>query len=116
MAVWIPDIRQGDTYRLKFEYPVGMDLTGYKHWLTLKKGFAGDSVMSVSSTFGEHTSDLDNIAYLEVAPEISNEIASGRYYYDVQVRSPSGDVFTLLPPVKDYKDKVFVAPQVTLEA
>lgn len=114
MARYIPDFRQGDTFRLAIQYPEDTDLTGYTHWLTLRTAFdAEEAVLEVESLFGEHTADADNIAYLEALPEATALIAPRKYFYDVQAKAPNGDIITLVPPVEHYKDQVFVAPQVT---
>lgn len=124
MAKWIRDFRQGDTYRLKIEYPVGTILTGYKHWLTLRKDFGEQVSMQVSSVFGDHPEDdagnltTRPVAFLEASPAVTALLASGKYIYDVQAKSSDGGVLTLAPPPtqEEYKDKVFVAPQVTEES
>jgi hypothetical protein len=117
MAKHLPDFRQGDTYRIRIAYPEGTDLTGYKHWLTLRTAFdAQTAVLAISSTFGDHTADAANVAYLEATKTQTASVASGKYVYDVQAKAPNDGVLTLVPPVKDYRDLLFVAPQVTLES
>jgi len=117
MAKYLPDFRVGDTYRIKLEYPEGTILFGYRHWLTLRAEFGSASAaLEVDSVFGDHDADTENIAYLEATPSQTALIAPGRYYYDVQAESASGEVMTLVPPVTDYKDKISVVPQVTTES
>lgn len=113
MAKYLPDFRVGDTYRIKLQYPAGTDLTGYTHWFTVRSDFGATPVLSVSSVFGDHTGDAENIAYLEVLAASTAVIPAGRYVYDVQASAANGDVMTLVPPVGEYKDKLFIAPQVT---
>ncbi len=115
MAKYIPDFRQGDTYRIKMTYPEGTDLTGYKHWFTVKSSFDSAAVLAVSSVFGAHTGDANNIAYIEASPQLTALIPSGKYVYDIQSKAPNADVITMVPPPKDYKDPLFIAPQVTTE-
>lgn len=117
MAKYIPDFRVGDTFRLKIQYPAGTELDGYKHWLTVKASFEDtDAVLAIESTFGDHTADEANVAYLEATPAETALLTPGAYVYDVQSRAPNGDIVTLVPPVKDYADRLKVRPQVTTEA
>lgn len=117
MGKHLPDFRQGDTFRIKIEYPAGTDLTGYKHWVTLKANFdAETATLAVESTFGEHSADDTNTAYLEAAPATTALIEPGKYVYDVQAKAPNGDIVTLAPPVHDYADRITVRPQVTTDA
>lgn len=113
MAKHLPDFRVGDTYRLKIQYPEGTNLNGYRHWLTVRPDFGATPVLEVESLFGDHSADELNIAYLEATPVQTALITAGRYVYDLQASSQNGDIITLLPPVADYKDKLFIAPQVT---
>lgn len=116
MAKYLPDFRQGDTFRVRLDYPAGTDLTGYEHWLTIRRGFGVDPpVLVVSSVFGDHTGDEGTVAYIEATPAETALVPSGKYVYDVQASAPNGDIVTLVPPVADYKDVLFVAPQVTTE-
>lgn len=90
---------------------------GYKHWLTLKTSFDAETpALAVESTFGDHTADSANIAYLEATPAATALLTAGKYIYDVQAKAPNGDILTLLPPVEDYADKIAVRPQVTTDA
>lgn len=111
MATYIPDFRSGDTYRIKLEYPVGTDLTGYIHWLTIET----NPVTQLQSTFGSHTGDSANVCYLELTPAVTKLIPVGRYQYAVKAKAPSGDESTIVPPPDEFKDRVFVAPMLTVE-
>jgi hypothetical protein len=117
VAKHLSDFRVGDTFRIKIQYPAGTSLTGYKHWITLKTSFdAATAALSVETTFGDHTADADNVAYLEATPAQTALIAAGKYVYDVQAKAPNGDIVTLMPPVEDYGDRITVRPQVTTDA
>lgn len=117
MAKHIPDFRVGDTFRIKVQYPVGTDLTGYRHWITLRTSFdAAIAALAVETTFGDHTADAANVAYIEATPTQTALLTAGKYVYDVQAKAPNGDIVTLLPPVEDYGDKIAVRPQVTTDA
>lgn len=122
MAIWIEDFFQGDTYRIKVEYPIGTDLTGYIHYLTLKRD-ANDAepALQVTSVFGSHTADSAGdadtrpVAYLEASADETDLIDSGKYLYAVKVKAPNAEEITLVPKAKDYRDKVFVAPKLPKE-
>lgn len=111
MGTYIPDFRAGDTYRIKIQYPVGMDLTGFIHWLTLET----TPITQIQSTFGDHTGDSANVCYIELTPAVTKLIAVGRYQYALKAKAPSGDESTIVPPPEEYRDRVFVAPQLTVE-
>lgn len=122
MALYIEDFFQGDTYRIKVEYPIGTDLTGYIHYLTLKRD-ANDAepVLQVASTFGGHTADSlgtaqeKPVAYIEATADMTDVVDSGKYLYAVKVKAPNAEEITLVPKPKDYRDKVFVAPRLPKE-
>lgn len=122
MALYLEDFFQGDTYRVKVEYPIGTDLTGYVHYLTLKRD-AGDAepAMQIMSTFGDHTGDslgsgsIRPVAYIEATADDTDLVASGKYLYAVKAKAPNAEEITLVPKAKDYRDKVFVAPKIPQE-
>ena len=122
MALYIEDFFQGDTYRIKVEYPIGEDLTGYVHYLVLKRDASDQTpVLQAVSTFGSHSEDslgdANNrlVAYVEATAAMTDEIAPGKYLYAVKVLAPNADEITLVPKPQDYRDKVLVAPRLTLE-
>lgn len=122
MAIYLEDFFQGDTYRVRIEYPIGTDLTGYVHYLTLKRD-AGDAepTMQIMSTFGSHTGDSPGdatnrpVAYVEAVASDTDLVPSGKYLYAVKAKAPNEEEITLVPKAKDYRDKVFVAPKLTKE-
>jgi len=112
----LPDFRAGDTVRIKLQYPSGTDLTGYRFWLTLKKDFADPDpgAMQVETTAGDHAEDdpENGIVYL-VADPSDTDIPPDKYYWDIQAKSPGGEVTTLAPAPTDYKHRVNCVPGVT---
>ena len=118
MATYLQDIRQGDDYVLKFDFGSACDITGYELTLTVKESFTdtdANAVLKYSSIAGSNSADapLIGISYLMVPADITKLTEAGNYYYDVQVKTPQGNVATLLPPIDDYKDKIVIAPEVT---
>ena len=118
MATYLQDIRQGDDYVLKFDYGLTNDITGFEFTLTVKESFSdtdANAVLQYSSIAGSDSADnpLIGIAYLRVPASITKNAQAGIYYYDVQVKTTTGNIATLIPPVDDYKDKVVIAPEVT---
>jgi hypothetical protein len=115
VSQFIPDIRQGDTYRLRVEYPYGTDIRGYKFWLTLKRQFKDSdahAVLQVSQVASGEEAQIGH-HYLEVSSAETTAVLPGSYFWDVQVMTASGDVKTLLPPEEYFDDQVRVIPQVT---
>ena len=118
MATYLQDIRQGDDYVLKFDYGSTNDITGFEFTLTVKESFSdtdANAVLQYSSIAGSDPSDdaAHGIAYLVVPSATTKAAEAGVYYYDVQVKTPSGNIATIIPPVDEYKDKVVIAPEVT---
>lgn len=115
MAKYLPDIRRGDTYRIKIQYPAGTDITGYTHTLTLRTDYdAATPTISKSSVVGSESGDnaTNGIAYLTVPATMTN-VDVGKYVYDLQLVTTGGEVRTLAPPTSDYKDLIRVVPEVT---
>lgn len=122
MALYIEDFYQGDTYRIKVEYPIGEDLTGYVHYLALKKDVNDTTpVLQAVSEFGSHSSDslgdgtTKPVAYIEASATMTDSVPPGKYLYAVKVTAPNADEVTIVPPPADHRDKVLVAPRLTLE-
>ncbi len=114
----IPSIRNGDDYRLQIQYAVVTDITGYKFWLTLKKDFSDTdeaAVLHVSTVAGNYPMDdpTNGICYLHIPSDVTATLPAGSYYYDLQVKSTANEITTILPPIDDYRARVFVIPQVT---
>jgi hypothetical protein len=122
MAKYIHDFRVGDDYSLKLtcndSTGTAIDITGYKFWLTLKTSFDDldvDAVLQFMTTVGDNVDDdaENGIAHIYVPNVLTKDIPTGKYYYEIQQSTPSGTIMTVIPPVVDYKDKVFVAPELT---
>lgn len=115
MSDYIPDIRQGDTYRIQLDYK-GLDITGYKHWITLKSDFSDKTpALQFESVVGDDPSDdpTKGIAFLDIPPNLTATPEQGKYVWDIQVRFPDGFTEVLLPPKDSFRDKVGVIPKVT---
>jgi hypothetical protein len=118
MSKYIPDIRQGDTYRLKLEYQ-GTDLTGWRHWMTLRAEFDDATpALATSSLAGDHPDDdpAEGIVYVEFTPTQTATVTPGTYRWDIQAKATGGDIITILPPAERYLDTVKLVPQVTKDA
>jgi hypothetical protein len=122
MAKYIHDFRVGDDYSLKLtcndSTGTAIDITDYKFWITLKSSFDdldSEAVLQFVTTVGDNADDdpLNGIAHIYVPNGITKSIPSGKYFYEVQQKTASGAIKTIVPPVEDYKDKVFVAPELT---
>jgi len=118
MSDYIKDFRQGDSKIIKIDYGLGIDVTGWKFWITLKNELDDSNIVAqVSTTAGDDANDdlANGIVYLTIDSTTSLGIPSGKYYYDVQV-SKGGNppiIKTILPPIDDYKDRINVVPGLT---
>lgn len=118
MAKELANFRQGDTKKIKIDYGVGFDISGYQFWLTMRADFGLAIIAQVATTAGNHSLDdpLNGIAYIELPSDVSKAIPVGTYVWDVQRAIPGAppDVQTLLPTLKNVDDKIEVFPGVTL--
>ncbi len=118
MAKELKDFRQGDTKNIRLDYGVGFSIVGYKFWFTLRTAFDDvNPIVQVATTAGNHPLDdvANGIAYLQLESDVSANIPVGKYFWDVQAATPSSPpvVTTLLPTIKNLKDKIEVLEQVT---
>lgn len=121
MAAFIPDMRVGDEYTLKIQYPAGTNITGYKFWLTLKTNAAdldAAAALQYSTVAGDQPSDevLNGIAYMVIPSSIMKAVVAGEYLYDVQAKKPGAageGIKTLLPPINATDDVVTVFQEIT---
>ena len=118
MATYLQDIRQGDDYVLKFDYGSTNDITGFEFTLTVKESFSdtdANAVLQYSAVAGSDPADdaTHGIAYLRVPAATTKASEAGVYYYDVQVKTPTNQITTIVPPVDEYKDQLTIAPEVT---
>lgn len=104
------DFRQGDTKKLTISYP--SDITGYQFRLTLLTDFGTTPVLQVTTTAGDDPADVpaEGLCYLTMTSTQSETVPPGKYYYYLQriVAGVPDDIYTIMPPIKDYKDKVLV--------
>ena len=121
MAKDITDMRVGDEYTLKIDYGVGVNITGYKFWITLKTAVTDtdlQAVLQYSTVAGNEPADdvLNGIAYIVVPSNIMKTVPAGEYFYDVQAKRPGADgvgIKTLLPKITNTDDIVTVFPEIT---
>lgn len=111
-------IRQGDDYKIDFRLKNSADITGMRFFLTLKKSFDdsdSDAVLQHLHIAGEGIDDDAENGYCRiiVPAEKTTEIPAGKYFYDFQMTSAFGEVFTILPKPEEYKVRLQVIPQVT---
>lgn len=120
MAKELADFRQGDTKRIRIDYGLGFDITGYEFFFTLKARFEDTvNVAQVKTIAGNHPADdaANGIAIIELPSDVSKLIPVGKYFYDIQRVIPGNppDVLTILPSKENYKDKIEILPDVTQE-
>lgn len=96
----LEDMYRGDTRHLSLIFETRekepVDLTGAVLFFTAKKHLTdtdADAVMS--KRVDVHTSPLEGRSTIVLTPE-DTEVPAGKYYYDVQIVSPVGEVTTLL--------------------
>ncbi|HCG7104111.1 TPA: hypothetical protein NJ322_005012 [Vibrio parahaemolyticus] len=127
MATYLEDFRQGDTVRLRIKKQLrdkdsreiieAIDLTGYIFTISFSQDFDSAPVFTRDFLAGEHyMDDAENgEIFIEIESKDTQQLEPGKYFYDVQMVTNAGDVMTVLPPKKDYKDKVRVLPDVSPE-
>lgn len=103
---------KGDTERLYFivrEDDAAISLTGYEVWCTLKASYtdADDAVTSIQKVIGDGITltnhDVDGVLVTEGLITITFDAADTKtltpgkaYSYDIQIRTPDGDIKTLV--------------------
>lgn len=104
------DFRQGDTKKLQVSYSA--DITGYQFRLILLTEFGQPATLQVDTTAGDDPADVptEGLAYITMTSTQSATVPPGKYYYFVQrvITGVPDDVYTIMPPIKYYKDKVLV--------
>lgn len=121
MAKYLNDFRQGDTKIIKIDYGIGVDITGWEFFFTMRSDFEDVTPITaqIKTTAGDHALDdvANGLAHIELDSTTSAAIPVNGYVYDVQRVKPNGanpvSVLTLLPPVDDFDDIIKVAAQVT---
>lgn len=118
MAKELTDFRQGDTKLIKLNFGVGVDITGYKAWFTLRvlETDATPTAQAISTAGGNALDDiLDGIMYVEMTSAQTKVIPVGKYLWDVQSSIPGSppQILTVAPSVSRVKEKVSVLIQIT---
>lgn len=110
MAKYMSDFRQGDTKKIKISYAT--DITGYQFKLVLLTDFGVSATLEVTTTAGDDLADvpLEGLCYITMTSTQSATVPPGKYYYFIQriITGSPDDIYTIMPPIKDYKDKVLV--------
>lgn len=113
MAKYITNFRAGDTKKLKVSYAT--DITTYQFRFTLVDDFGNTPVLQVTTTAGDDAADIpdEGLCYITIESTDTNNIPAGKYYYYLERIIPGtpDDIYTVMPPSKDYKDKVEVIPK-----
>ena len=127
MGKYINDFRAGDVFRLKIKKQIKdteldtitpINLTGYVFTISFSEDFDSAPKLTKSFTAGQNELDspADGYIFIEINSEETRLLTPGKYVYDVQMVSSTGDVKTILPPASDYKDKVSVLPDLSPES
>lgn len=113
----------GDTIRLVIRYPdlpAGSSISGYKYWLTVKTDLAhtdAQAVAQVVTTAGDTDGDIVSTATGTVNVKVivlqGGIATAGSYFFDVQCKLPSGDIFTVYPMAAKGIAKMTIHSQVT---
>jgi hypothetical protein len=76
---------------------VAIDITGYTFWLTIKTLEAeADADAELQKEVTTHTTPTGGITTLPITSAESGAIEVGDYQYDIQMKSVSGDITTLI--------------------
>lgn len=118
MALYIDDFYQGDSFKVKLDYGLGFDLTGYRFWATLKKHYADldeDAALKISTEPGDDPDDepTNGIVHIPFATSVTSLLDAGKYHYDIWEQAPDLDPNQLYPLVEDRTDRVLVAAATT---
>ena len=122
MSSYLPDMRVGDDYTIQLtvadENQLAVNITGYKFWFTMKSAFTdldAAAVLQFSTTVGDNANDdaVNGICFISVPASQTKTIPTGSYYYDIQQKTATGGLTTVLPPIAEYKDKITVIPEIT---
>ena len=108
MAKYIKDFRSGDTKTIQISYKT--DITGYQFRLTLLEEFGKKAALVINTIAGDHAADIpaEGLAFIVMNSEQSATVKPNKYFYFVQriIAGTPEDILTIMPPIKDYKDKV----------
>jgi len=118
MALYLEDIRQGNSVDIKIDYGTGFDVTGWKFSVTLSLTLDPTTPEYTQTvTAGDHALDdvLNGTVYIEIPASATDLLETGKYYYALKswdISTPEKEI-TIAPPVADYKDRVLVVDRVT---
>lgn len=117
------NFRAGDTIRLVIRYPnlpSGSSIAGYKYWLTVKSDLAhtdsqavAQVVTTAGDTEGDIVSSVANTVNIKILLLQAGIATPGSYFFDVQCKLPSGDIYTVYPKASKGIAKMVISEQVT---
>ena len=118
MAQFLQDIRQGDEYIIKINFGTTNNITGFEFWLTIKSDFDlpdSEAVLQFTTTAGDYSGDdpIHGLVYMVIPSSVTGAAEAGHYFYDLQCKTSTGEITTIVPPVDSYKDRILIAPEVT---
>lgn len=115
MSAIISDIRAGDDYHIKIQYPYGVNVTGFIFYFTLKRKFQDPDSEAVLRRvlLAEGSEAAIGKVYLHVPKSVTETIPVGSYFWDLKEKTLGGNVRTLAPKEADFNDKIKVIPVVT---
>lgn len=91
-------IVSGDTRSFDFDFSNSngaTDITGWKVWITIKESITvSDSNAAIQKSTTTHDSPLEGITTLTLDAS-ETKIETGNYYYDMQVETDTGQVYTI---------------------
>lgn len=113
--------RAGDTIRFVINYvdfPIGQSISGYKYWITVKSDIAHSDALAITqiaSMAGETEGDVvgTNGVNVKVVTIQSGILAPGDYVFDIQCKTASGDIMTIIPQADKDIARLKIRPQVT---
>ncbi len=109
-------ITQGDTRYLRVPLlngPVRCPVVGWAFWFTVKAAAADADAAAIlqKSTAAGTILSLDATSVcVKLQPADTKDIVAGKYLWDLQGKSPSGDIYTL------ERGYLVVAPEITRAA
>ena len=73
------------------------DLTGAKVWFTIRKNYndPDDTNYLIQKSTTTHDNASGGLTHLDLS-HIDTNVAIGQYYYDVQIKTAEGKIFTVI--------------------
>lgn len=88
-------INRGDTETITLvikEEGIPLNITGFKCYLTVKKKLSDpDSQAIITKDWTMHSNPLQGETFIKLLPQDTTKLP-GKYYYDVQLKKPDGDI------------------------